>query len=538
MVDLLAGKQVIDAARPQAQGGPTVAAAELDRKMRMGRLKKVAETAMLGTRATKPGAGDILAHDFSWGLMRPAGGLGGALAGELNELLGRSEPATFGERYTAQEQAYDEMLRQARENSGWLGTGAGLVGSVTSGGPGASASASLPKAIAEGTVSSGIQSAAEAEGDLSERAKAGVKGLITGAAGSAILGGLASRFLNPRVARDLNRGPSPDVLRTQAKNLFSQLDKAGVAYDPGQAGTLLQGLESELLTAGYNPKIQTKAAAVVDEFRNKISGNQPLSLNALQDLRQQARAAGASIEPEDRRIAGILMGHIDDFVGNSAPALSVSGMGMRDISSIWKDARSKWRALNNTEDLLWNVSKAERRAASTASGANTENVLRQNIRSVLDRAEQPRRMSPYNEAEIAAMEKVVRGTPTQNFLRATGNRLGGSGPLGMAGSGGVGLGLGAGAIALGFDPQTAAQIGTATAPLLWGAGKAARMTSSRMAEENVDDLIRIVANEGIQSPRIQAIMQGPPTRTRLALVQALGRGTAGGGREAAQNVPY
>jgi hypothetical protein len=80
--------------------------------------------------------------------------------------------------------------------------------------------------------------------------------------------------------------------------------------------------------------------------------------------------------------------------------------------------------------------------------------------------------------------------------------------------------------------------GEATPKLLGGRQGSAYGTSSKMAEENIDDLIRIVSSEGIQSPRIQAIMQGPPTRARLALVQVLGRGTAGGGRLAAQNTPY
>lgn len=504
--------------------------------LRSERLKKIA----LATFAKNPGAGDIFSHDYTFGLMRPVGAVAGALGGEVGEYLG-GEPASFGERYKATEQAYDENLDQARKNSGALGTVAGVAGSVLSGGPGGVAS--LPKAIAEGAVTSGIQSAAEAEGGLGDRAKAGAKGAITGAAGSAILGGLFSRFQDnvkvpKETARDIAQGPAPDVLRTQAKNLYKQLDDAGVAYDPTQAGTFLQNVEQTLTSEGYNPKIQTKAAGVVDEFRNRISGNQPITLDALQDLRQQARAAASTADPEDRRIGGLLMSQIDDFIEKQDPALSTSGMDKGAIQQTWKDARSKWRALNISEDLLWKVSKAERRAASTASGANTENPLRQNIRGMLDKAENPRLKSPYNEAETAAMEKVVRGTPTQNALRATGNRFGGSGPLGMSGSSGMGLGAGAtlfgsGAVA----PETAALLGAGAAAGLWGAGKTARMASSKMAQNNVDDLIRLVTTEGVQSPRVQAIMQGPPTREKLALMQVMDRLTAGGGRQTPQP-PY
>src|SRR6185503_12038515 len=77
---------------------------------------------------------------------------------------------------------------------------------------------------------------------------------------------------------------------------------------------------------------------------------------------------------------------------------------------------------------------AELRAATTDSGMNVGNKIRQNVATYLGSNE-----AKYLSAETKAdLEKIVRGTWTQNGMRAVAHLLGGGGGLGMLAGGTAG----------------------------------------------------------------------------------------------------
>lgn len=473
------------------------------------RMARVAEALRFNN---EPGAGDVFSHNVTLGLQRP---LTGAMEG-VRSLVGGEG---FGRGYEAGEAAYDQFLNEAREKSGWGGTAAGVAGSLVSGGPVRSAVASVPsllRSARDAAVLSGIQGTAEAEGNLGERAATGLTISATGAAtGAALHGALrAPGFRQRRAAeRAAARGPQPEQLRNEARGFYNQLDQAGIAYDAQQAMDLHHDILANIGSAGYNPRIHTDSSAVLDDLAEAAAG--PMSLNRLQQVREQAREA-ASGDLKQRRIAGRVIDEIDRFVANTDPPAGT--MAQADIAPTWQQARRLWRAANVADDVLWKVSKAERRAASTASGGNTENTLRQNIRGMLDRAEEPGRVNPYNPAEITQMERVIRGTTPQNRLREVGNMLGGSGPLGIAPA----FGVGGSSILAGLDPVVAGTLGAGSYVL----GRGARAASSRMAENEVDELVRLITSGGAPGPTAaRAATQGPPTREQLAVLRRLSAAT-------------
>ena len=458
-----------------------------------------------------PSAGDVFAHNITLGLQRP---ITGAMEG-VRSLFGGEG---FSPGYRAGEAAYDEFLNEAREQSGWGGTAAGVAGSLLSGGPVRSAVANAPsllRSARDAAVLSGIQGTAEAEGSLPERlTEGGTSAAIGGVTGGALHGALRVPGFSARraAAREAARGPQPDQLRSEAQALYQQLDDAAVAYDAGQAQTLHHDILARLGSRGYNPNLHPVTGAVLNDLERATSG--PMSLSRLQQVREQAREAASSLEPRERLMSGRLIDEIDRFVETVDPPTGT--MGRQDIGSTWQQARQLWRAANVSEDVLWKVGKAERRAASTNSGANTENALRQNIRGMMDKAEDPRRANPYNPAEMAQMGRVVEGTGPQNFLRSVGNTFGGSGPLALGPSAGL---LGGSAMA-GLDPLLATGLGIGS----WALGKGARTASSRMAENEVDELVRLIASGGGPRPPA-APVQGPPTPWQAAGRQALSAGT-------------
>ena len=101
-----------------------------------------------------------------------------------------------------------------------------------------------------------------------------------------------------------------------------------------------------------------------------------------------------------------------------------------------REGRDLTRRIKSSEQVSAALTKGERRAASSGTGGNEVNAIRQNIRSILDN---PKKSKGFKKAELEAMEDIVRGTPGQNLLRLVGRMSPTSGALpAMAGIGSTG----------------------------------------------------------------------------------------------------
>ena len=105
------------------------------------------------------------------------------------------------------------------------------------------------------------------------------------------------------------------------------------------------------------------------------------------------------------------------------------------------------------------LSNAELNAASANSGGNIQNSIKQAFKPLLKN--NAAKAVGYNAEELAALNKVVRGTWTGSAARAAGNLLGGGGGLGMLASGAVGYEAGGapGAIAAGLAGRGLKSVG-------------------------------------------------------------------------------
>lgn len=487
---------------------------------RANRLKEIAAAGL-------PPAGDprdeIFKDSFTLGLQGPTAGLANAVGGGIKSLFGKGDDSTFGERYSAGEQAYDERLAKMREQAGTEGTVAGISGGLLSGGAGTGrAAASIPRLAAESAALSGVDATARARGGIGERLTEGATGAAIGGATGAAIGGVTQSMLpgfraRRAASREAARGPDPDTIRNEARQLYRQIDNAGLTYDAPVYSGLPRDTRLSLDRSGYDPDLPEHAS--IRPLLNKLdsitahaqANGGAIPFQQLQNLRTMATDVAASDSPGARRLAGIVRQNVDDFVESAQP--SQGFMSGPEANNTWRQARDLWRRASKTDDLLHNVTKAERRAASTASGGNEQNALRQNVRGMLDRAEKPGRYNPYSPEETAAMETVINGTQGQNALRTFGNTFGGSGFAPLV-SGGASVGI---PMQLGVSPGLATGIGVG----LYGAGRGARALSTRMAQDRVDELIRLMAT-GSRAPAVapagptQAISMADALAQRLA----------------------
>ena len=165
------------------------------------------------------------------------------------------------------------------------------------------------------------------------------------------------------------------------------------------------------------------------------------------------------------------------------------------------EARKLNTQISKIDRIAEALTKGERRTERTGSGGNADNVTRQNISAILDN---PKKLRGFTPDERDAMEKIVRGTSTQNALRLAG-KLSPSGNGLMAA-----LGLGA----------TAANPAMAAIP---AAGMVAKALSDRATTKNVDELLRVLRAGGKRSEAFappNAIERLSETK-REALIRAL-----------------
>lgn len=210
--------------------------------------------------------------------------------------------------------------------------------------------------------------------------------------------------------------PSVDDLAARSHALFEQADNLGVMVKPDAYQSFASDLADTVAREGIDAQVTPASSGAFARVMQEAQSGAPLSLQSLNTVRRVAQNAAGSVDPNERRIASIMIDKMDDFIDNLTPAALESGdAGV--AGPILKEARSLWGKLRRTQMVDGAVSRAERRAASTGSGGNVNNAIRQNLRSILDSPAKSRGFSP---TELKAMEDVVRGTPSQNALRLAG----------------------------------------------------------------------------------------------------------------------
>lgn len=515
--ELTRDQAIANASSRMPQQGPPMPSPDEQRQSRLRALGRM----VLEQQGATP-AFEQMKDAFTMGLRRPVGALAGALGGEVGEYFG-GEPATFGERYKAGEDAYSDYMREQERKGGVPGTIASVVGGVASAGPLRGAIPSLGRSIAFDAGAGAVEGAARSEGDLADRAKDALIGGAVGGAVSGIVGG-TGRWLSNRAANRAERTAIealPEDLRTRSKALFTELKNAGVSYSPGQMANLESSALSQLRALDFDP-LSVQHAPVKDAIDRigrlkEAAANGSTALETLENLRTDIGAIANHKDPAVRRLAGPLVAEIDDFVARETPQQGM--LNPDEITSKWGEARDLWRRKSKLQDLLFQADDAELRAASANSGQNTENTLRQNARKVLRKEIDPRTANRYTGEEQDAMRKVVEGTRTQNILRKVGNVVGPTGALALPSFASSGL-MGVGA---GLDPATAAVV----SGLAYGGGRLAKNTSEEIAQQSTNELMRLVGT-GSTNP----LTQRGPTREALAALLAAGgaRGYFGGGQ--------
>jgi hypothetical protein len=324
----------------------------------------------------------------------------------------------------------------------------------------------------------------------------GVAGALGNVGGEAISRGIG------KVAGAFNKQPklpTVDELRAAKDAAYSAADDAGVVFTPQAVDRLKETVVAKLAEKAYTPKLQPRVAAVLEELDNLKGQN--VTLKGLDTVRQ---VAGDAFDPMNKKSGYLgrkIIDKIDEVIESPRAGEVLMGNAEAGNAAI-KNARALNRSVAKSETIERAMEIAGRNAAGTGSGGNIDNAIRQQIKIILN---SPSRSRGFSKDELAAMEDVVRGTPSRNAARLVG-KLAPSGNGLMA------------ALQLGAAGATSG----ASVPVA-GVGMVAKKLAEVGTQGGVDDLTRIIAAGGKRSDAFAApnAVQRLTESKRDALIRAL-----------------
>jgi len=296
---------------------------------------------------------------------------------------------------------------------------------------------------------------------------------VTEATGNPLYG--AATTLATGAAGSVKRPQKQEALSTQAldriaTDRYDQLQRSGVQLKTDEFVNAMDDIAKGLRQEGYTPKAFPKVAGAIEEL---TSTAQPKDWTELQALRKMIRSGQKSIEPEERRMASILLDDYDNYL-MTVPKESIASGDMKNAGQLWSEARNAYSKMKKSEvfeDML-NEAKLDR-SKFTQSGE--ENSLAKQLRQL---AKNDKKMRLFTKTEQDAIEQAAKGGNVQNMLKFFGR---------FAPTGVVPVGLSVGTTAL------APMIGI---PLTIGAA-GSRGLATNMRRGSVEDLTNMMRTGGV-----------------------------------------
>lgn len=402
----------------------------------------------------------------------------------LQGMQGGQEPTAAPEQAQQAEQPYSGMLlpfSRTAEGETQFDPNAGLMGVFKRG-------ATLPGEVYRGEVD---PTSEEGIGRAAEMSAVTAPASAVAGTGRALA---RAAFGKPAKAR---RGPKPAVptaqeLKQAGSRGFDKLRELGVDYTPQAIREAMTGARVALDKEGLLPNVAPKTHRLLDQLTKETEPGAVMQLSTLHAVRKNLNKIKKNFnDPTEQEAARRVMRELDNFI--EAGEGAVAGPA-GEAGAVLTTANANYAAGKRTALLDKLLTDAELDAAKANSGANLGNIIRSAAGRILKDEKKSQGFSPE---EIQLLDGIVRGSVPANFLRSTGNLLGGGGGLGQLSSVGAGLGTGA----LMGSPGTGAALAIGL-PLT---GMAAKRASTGLTKKALGKTRKAVA---ARSPVYQQRVEG------------------------------
>ncbi|AIM40649.1 MULTISPECIES: hypothetical protein [unclassified Sulfitobacter] len=286
---------------------------------------------------------------------------------------------------------------------------------------------------------------------------------------ASMVGGL-SPIAASRAARPSAKAPTMEDLRSRQGAAYDAVDNSQARLSPELRDDLIARIQGRAKGMEMDEFMHPKASRTVDRMDSLEPS--PRIADVEKKRRLVGRDVAGSTDPAESAIGVGMKEEIDDYL-NSVAAEGNLGAGAKETLSNLQEGRDMTRRIKKASDIDNRLYKAENRAATSGTGGNEVNAIRQNIRQILD---DPKKKRAYSADEVKAMEDVVKGTPTQNALRMLGRFSPTSGTLPAM----AGVGAGSAFGPLGAIPSAA--------------GFLAKGGAEAMTKKSVNDLTELIRN--------------------------------------------
>jgi hypothetical protein len=451
-------------------------------------------TGALAPYATAAGLGAAAGAPFA-GVGAIPGAAGGVLSLGLSDLgtgiYNLAAPAFGGQTVPLPSQTIREMYQdvgigRAPQTAGQriLGqTVEGLAGGVAA--PAALATTagrmapSTTRSIMQTLAQAPRQQAAAATGAAAAPAIAREAGVTDPLAltGISLAGGMvAGRAATPKSPS----AKSPEDLRVQADNAYQEAKSLGVRFDEAAVSNLASKIRQDLTAVDdiqFNPRLHPRIAVALDEIDAVAASGQPISFSQVEMVRRVANTARRSADPDERRLGGIVIEKIDDFITQPPANAVVAGDSAATALAI-TNARKSWRLMRQGEAIQKLVDDATESASGLTAGS-----LRSQFRTVIKNKNRMRQFDPEVQK---LMKDFVRGKGGVAPLQALGNLAPGTSLRGLI--------VGGGAASVGYAGNPA------LAALMAAGGLGARAAANRMAAGQVENIANVARGGAVGRP--------------------------------------
>lgn len=206
------------------------------------------------------------------------------------------------------------------------------------------------------------------------------------------------------------RLPSTDAIKQSSQNAYDMVKNAKLTASPTAVGDFVNNAKSAL----DNDLIVDTSAPRTFKALDKLE-NAGGDIGQIMGVRQKLGEISPT-EGTDYYAAQHVKHAIDDFVETLSPQNVISG-DPKFTSAMLNHARSSWRAYRKVDEIEHIGELAEHRSKATGTGANYVNVVRQEVRKILDSDKRSRGYSPEAKKK---MEEIVLGTFATNRARNIG----------------------------------------------------------------------------------------------------------------------
>lgn len=205
--------------------------------------------------------------------------------------------------------------------------------------------------------------------------------------------------------------PSRAELAEAASAAYKKADEAGVVVSSNSLKGLKARVVSMTKKEGLDKDLHPDSNAVL---RRILETKGEKTLSEVETLRKLAKDAQGSIKPADKRIAGMIVDELDDYIDNLGEADVVAGDATK--TKALKEARNLYSRAKKSE-LIEGLVQRAKDASSNFSGSGLENAVR---REFISLAKNKKQMRMFTAAEQAAIRRVAQGGKVDNAFRFIG----------------------------------------------------------------------------------------------------------------------